>query len=199
LDEEHEAGTARDHDGRRVSRGWWRRNRWGVLLLVPALGLAVAQPVQDQWDRFWHFSPRTPVTAKAGTWTTFGGVGFRLESFESVASYKNDFGTPVTLPSGQTLWRASLAFRSSHPDPLSLCQVQAIDAAGNAYDFGPSELADAGIFLADGDMCMPSFDGPASANWTDIEYFVLPAGDNPTAVRILVPSDYPKYLLIRRS
>lgn len=181
-----------------MTRGWWRRNRWGVLLIVPAIALGLAQPVQNQWHRFWVAEPRTTVSARLGGWATVSEASMRLDTLTAATGFTNDFGAPASLPAGVSVWRASMTFRSTHPERLAGCKVEAVDASGNAYDFGPAELGEAGIYTGD-ESCVPDLNASTMPpSWSDVEYFVLPTGVTPTAVRVQVDDAIPAYVLLSR-
>ncbi len=181
-----------------MTRGWWRRNRWGVLLLVPVMGLGVAEPIHDQWHVFWDTAPRTPVSGAAGGWVTFAGADFRLDSLAPVTTFTNDFGKPVALPTGMSVWRASIAVKPGQHAELDRCDIRMVDTAGTTFDDNPSELADAGIFPAYTSCNPPGDAATPPASWTDVAYFVAPIGVHPTAVRVLIDPELPTYALLTR-
>jgi hypothetical protein len=165
-----------------MTGGWWRRNRWGLIGLVPALGLALAVPVHDEYGAFWNAKPRDPVAATAG-WVSYDGASMHLDAL-----------TPALepgLPAGLGVWRATVDFRSTSGDALEGCAVTMEDASGSTYDANPVELTDLGLDVGPV-ICAP--DGKPAPTWRQVLYFLAPGGVRPVAVRVVVASQLPEYV-----
>lgn len=174
-----------------VSAGWWRRNRWGVTALVPALGLALAIPVHDAYPQFWRKTPRTPVTATGG-WVGYDSSQMRLVTL-TPAAHLTSFGTPITLPAGLRVWRSTITFQSTHPDALDGCDVTMADKAGNTYEANPSELSDLGVDVPFSACAPDSLKAKPPTTWTNTIYFLTPASAQPAGVRITSLLQLPRY------
>jgi hypothetical protein len=60
-----------------LGRGWWRRNVWGLVVVLPAFAAMLYGSVYDELGNWTARDPR-PVAAAADGWTDFGGVRLRL-------------------------------------------------------------------------------------------------------------------------
>lgn len=181
-----------------VRRGWWRRNRSGLLLLVPVLVVALWSPVRDTLDTYRRTGPRQPVSGAPGGWVDFAGTRMRLVSLTE-DDHPGDARTGgPALPPGVRAWRAVLAFDPAASHAVDGCQLELEDTAGRRYDDNPNELSP--FFLpfascapddADNGEGRPAPDGaPGYRTWA---YFVMPAGARPAAVRVLLATHYPRY------
>jgi hypothetical protein len=173
--------------------GWLRRNRWGLVLLGPVVALALALPVHDAYDQFWNTAPRTPVTGAAGGWVTFDGADLRLVGLAPDTDPTDELGTPFPVPSGVTIWRASISFRNAGPTSLLGCDLRLVDPTGTTYEANPDELTDLGVDFA---TCSPDSTGKPPATWTTVVYFVAPSTAHPDAVRVTVDTQLPRYALL---
>lgn len=164
-----------------LGRGWWRRNRWGLAVVLPAFAAMLYASVYNDLERWEQHEPK-PVAAAADGWTEFGGVRLRLVEIGPATDLKRFGGQPFTVPQGVTAWRAVFEIQPSGAE-VPFCSVQLEDAAGRVYDDRPDELLRAD---ADRATCDPE-DSPvpaASGRHQAAAYFVTATGAEPVAVRV---------------
>jgi hypothetical protein len=164
-----------------VSRRWWRRNRWGLAALLPALAAAVGMDMREAYDRYWSSQPRQPIAASADGWVTFAGARMRLIDLTPAEELREYGGRPYTPPPGVRVWRAEIVFDEAARQALGACHLQLEDDAGRTFDAGPTDLRHVRIPLAG---CAP----PSA-----MAYFIAPASARPVAVRIVLLSKLPAY------
>jgi hypothetical protein len=173
--------------------GWWRRNRWGVAALVPMLALALALPVYDGYTDYWTKAPRTPVAAGSDGWVAFAKAKLRLTAINPETGLTDGAGDPVTLPADMRAWSATIRFSASNPLALGGCDVALTDTSGDTYASDPSELTDLGADVDITDCAPDSDSGSTVTSWTDVFYFVTPAGVKPAGVRVAMDAQLPRY------
>ena len=174
---------------------WWRRNRWGLLALLPALVLALWSSVADGYPLYWNAKPREPVTSPAGGWLAFAGARMRLVELAPATGLADFGGHPVALPAGARAWRARIAFDTAAPDAIAGCRLTLEDAAARTFEAGPAELQGARIPFAS---CRPdrAADAPPVSGrqaFETVAHFVLPTSALPAAVRVTVATKLPRY------
>jgi hypothetical protein len=170
--------------------GWWRRNWWGLLALLPALALAIVRQLPDAYDEYWKSQPRKPIGAAAGQWVSFAGARMRLTELAEAKDVVDYDRHPFTVGHGVRIWRARLAFDTPDPDAIGGCRIQAEDGTGRTFDTNPSELSGAHIPYAG---CSPDTDKSPGPAFETVAYFVLPAGASPVAVRVTLLTQLPRY------
>jgi hypothetical protein len=184
-------------------RGWWRRNRWGLILLPFALILALVGPFKDDvYDQFFHGSPRVPVEGAHGAWVAYADGRMRLLDVKPVQPDDED-GAPVKVP-GAKVWQARVGF-DAPPDSQALggCNVFLEDTQGRLYAAGPVELTTADVDHSLGCNRPTTFDpsapvtSPAPGNAAvkyDVSYFfVMPDTARAAAVRITIATQQEKF------
>lgn len=176
--------------------GWWRRNRWGVLALIPVLLLALGLASEDVWGVYWKQQPREPVTPGLDGWLSYGGGRVRLVSLEQADDLKTYSGEPFTPPLGVRAWKATVSFEASMEATIGACDLSIEDSAGNLYEANPAELngARSGGFAN----CRPE-DDPAPLAYTNAIYFAAPVPAQVTALRIVVGTELPRYVRFNAS
>jgi hypothetical protein len=176
--------------------GWWRRNRWGLLALVPAIALGLAVPVHDNWAVLWDHAPRTQVGPSTDGWVGFAGAEIRLVTLAPATDLTDASGRPARFPAGVTVWQASITFRTADASRLLGCDLRMVDQAGATYQFNPAELQDADVDVPYAD-CSPSGDAATPPpSWTETVYFAAPSDVRPVCVRLTLEPDLPKYALL---
>jgi hypothetical protein len=169
---------------------WLRRNRWGLLALVPALVLALWPSGCDGYARYRASRPREPVTASRGGWVTFAGARMRLVELVPAGDLADFGGRPVPLPEGTRAWRARIAFEAPRTAPVAGCRLTLEDTAGRTFEAGPAELQGARIPFAG---CAPEPADGASPAFETVAHFLLPTAARPAAVRVTVATQLPRY------
>lgn len=164
-----------------LGRGWWRRNAWGLVVVLPACAAMLYGSVYLDLDNWRQREPR-PVAAAADGWVDFGGVRLRLVEIVPATDLKRFGGQPFTVPEGVAAWRAVFEVQPSGAE-VPFCTVRLEDAAGRVYDDRPDELLRADLdraTCAAEDSPVPAGSGRHQA----AAYFVTPAGAEPVAVRV---------------
>ncbi|GAB3972399.1 hypothetical protein V1634_07510 [Plantactinospora veratri] len=168
--------------------GWWRRNRWGLLALLPALVLALTPGVKDGYERYSRAEYLEPVGVGADGWATFAGARIRLVELVELPSLPGRDDRPVPLPEGVRLWRAELAFELPAPEALIGCLPYLEDREGRLFSANPPELTGARLPSPG---CVA--DDPAQRTLRVDAYFLLPRPATPVALRIVKATQRPRY------
>lgn len=167
-------------------RGFWRRNLWGFLAVVPLLAAMVAVHPDRPWE-LWERQPRSRVVADAEGWVTFGGARMRVVALTPFKAVDRG-GAPLPLPPEVRAWRLTIEI-SELPDPEALmgCEWLLVDDQGRFYQDRPSELVAAR--LSNGSNCSleDAVDGKVAA------HFLLPASARPVGVRLEAGGLLPRY------
>lgn len=169
--------------------GWWRRNRWGLVALLPALALALGPSLKEGYEQYSRTEPRRPVVAGADGWVAFSGARIRLVEVVEETTVPGYGNRPFQLPKGVRAWRVTLAFETTDPEALAGCQPQLEDQAGRIFTARPAELSGARMPVV---RCTPS-DEAAGSTYQTVAYFALPRSATPAAVRIIRLTELPSY------
>ncbi|WP_238015335.1 hypothetical protein KZZ52_49360 [Dactylosporangium sp. AC04546] len=185
--------------------GWWRRNWWGLLLLVPALVGALTGPYLAEAREYLRdpTKPSTPVVTGADGWASFAGARMRLEQLTEAKNVTDRSRKPLAIGSG-TVWQATVAYDdpSTEQSKLGGCTVYLEDTTGRRFGDRPNELARADIPTGSG--CgRPSSSStrtpPATGSrYQATYYFLLPKDAAPASVWITVPTENPSYARLPR-
>lgn len=177
--------------------GWWRRNRWGLIALLPVLGLALGPKTVDAYHTYHNADPREPVQTTPGAWTTFAGGQLRLIEL-TVATVHDYNGEPLALPSGVRPWRVAIEFRVTDTNAYAGCDLWLQDDQGRLFSANPVELRGADVPYAG---CTSSDVGDehhtdAPVVYQTLAYFVLPASAQATAARVTLATALPRFALL---
>ena len=145
------------------SVGWWRANRWWLVVLAGALAaLGTLTWRSDAVQGWWASAPHRAHTADAEGWAQVGDVRARLAGLEEVDWLDDGYGDRIEAPDGYTLWAADVSLRSDAPDApaseeetYSSCEVVLLDDAGREFTAGASAYMTAGIGTAPYDAIAP--------------------------------------------
>ncbi|MBV1848998.1 hypothetical protein [Catellatospora tritici] len=192
-----------------MKRGWWRRNAWGLVTVVPALAALVFTALLPNLDQLRR--NEMPV-ADAGADGGVSIAGARVTLVElSQAQLTTSLGRPFELPHGVMAWRAVLRLESADPTHNDYCKIYLEDATGRLFETGAAEIdrAATGYATCKADPSpLPSPDAtPSPATGPDaaagsrvyetVAYFATPVGTEAVAVRLHFPSDpYHDYRLV---
>ncbi|MER7278953.1 hypothetical protein ABT369_31400 [Dactylosporangium sp. NPDC000244] len=185
-----------------MNGGWWRRNRWGLLLLVPAVAAALAGPYFRDAHVYLEnpTEPHVPVAGAKGGWVTYAGARMRLDAVTEVESPADRSGKPADLGGGR-VWQAKVTYETADAGALAGCTVYLEDGGARRFGDRPVELSPVG--LPSGGGCdrpraagasAPPGEGPYQRDY----YFLLPAGATPAAFFVGVPTAYPSYAHLPR-
>jgi hypothetical protein len=170
-------------------RGWWRRNLWGLLAVVPLFALAIGPSAKEGFDRFNRVEHYRPITAGADGWVDFSGVRIKLAEVTPTTDAKTFGDDPFVLQDGLTLWRVTITIEASSTNALAGCAVKLEDKEGRLYGSDPSEVDGARLPYPG---CMPE-DDKAPPPFQVVNYFVMPESATPAAVRVTRSSETPRY------
>lgn len=164
-----------------LGRGWWRRNAWGLVAVVPAFALMIYAAAYDNIEQ-WQRGRPTAVPAAADGSVDFAGVRLRLVELAPATDLKRFDRSPFTPPDGVAVWRAVLEIESPAPDTAPSCKLELEDGAGNRYQDRPDELSRADTRTAD---CRPDDEQPpVSGRYRSVAYFATATGVEAVAVRV---------------
>ncbi|HRL50210.1 MAG TPA: hypothetical protein PLA49_12640 [Propioniciclava sp.] len=193
---------------------WWRSNRLWLVLLLPALALALAassfrfSALYLRWEWSQPTLLRAPgaytQTFSTGTHTLQRTVEVGVAAVERAVEVEGEYAA-----GGTALWRVALDFAAAPDQILATCEIELEDAAGIRYGVRGAKVN------ADGDPdstwvhrgCTPAdtpgptvdFDGQVREadttrpqRWQVVTSVAVPAGVEPTLVRVMW--DRPGYL-----
>jgi hypothetical protein len=175
-------------------KSWLRRNRWGLVALVPMLAATVALQWGDVYDRYWRGQPRQPVAAGRDGWVAFAGARMRLTELGPGTDLAGFGGEPYRPPAGTAVWRAKISFDAPKPDDLGGCAIVLADADGRTYEAGPREFSSA---RAGFPSCTPSLSDEGKTEYEQTVYFLTPTEAQPAGIRVTLRTEYPSYALLR--
>lgn len=184
--------------------GWWRRNRWALMALLPLGALAV---VASSYQYVTLYKPSEFTRVVKGTGPTLkysenfmsNHKSYRREVALSVKSATSRPLPPKEIGGkGATLWEVELQFAAKPDVPLQNCSLALVDSEGRVYatlqlDY-TSDIIDRPMNCAPTDTPGPQFDfvgdlkpaegGVRPAKWPLTARFAMPPGRKPAYVRI---------------
>jgi hypothetical protein len=152
--------------------GWWRRNRWGLVAVLPAFAAILSLHFSDAYEQYWLRQPNEPVAAAEQGWASYGGAQMRLVELGPAGDLKDYGGKPVQLPPSVRAWRAVIEFRVSSADAVAGCRLSLEDDTARVYDVGPAELSRARTPIP---TCTAPAGSQPSADYQSVVYFVTAA------------------------
>lgn len=183
------------------SRGWWRRNWWGLAAVLPVLVVAVALSPNEAYQSWHSAQPREPVGPDRDGWVHFAGTRLRLVALQPADLRESFTGEPYPVPPGLRVWQAVVTFgQLTDPDhQLLLCDFLLEDAAGRRYSDDPSELDS--VELPDGSsyypsLCRPDEEEAAAGSFDAVALFLLPVSAEPAALLLTATDQLPSYVRI---
>jgi hypothetical protein len=175
-----------------MTRGWWRRNVWGLVLVVPLATGLFALNADAIYDRNFASLPKRSAPVDGTGKAVLDDYAVRVVEVVQVDNTAELTSllssTKAPLPTTVKVWRAILSFGGPE-DISSGCEVELLDGRGRAYISGPSELA------AGRTACYPD-DSEQPSPFLTTAYFLLPTESRPAAIRVIWPSRLPRYIVI---
>ncbi len=125
---------------------WWRRNRWALAALLPALALALVASSDRVSAYYWSADLHDPRRADQGEWLehrdrvpTVSGeqaidLAVRLDGLTRTDSGWESW-SDLALPPGARAVRVDLTLRADPDEPLVTCALAVRDADGTRYDY----------------------------------------------------------------
>jgi hypothetical protein len=181
-----------------VKRGWWRRNRWGLVLLLPLLAGLFGLNGHLIYVRNYAGLPNQPVPVDATGKATLDDYAVRVIELAVVENQQElrklqPFGSPG-LPASVKVWRLILSVDAPPDSFVGQCAIRLDDdATGRSYAMGPSELSGEGSLHSNKDGCYAD-DDEQPAPFTATTYFLLPAETRPSAIVIAWDSRLPRFV-----
>jgi hypothetical protein len=179
-----------------MKRGWWRRNVWGLALVVPLFLGVFAVNADVAYERNYSQQAKEPVPVDGSGAATLDDYTVRVVEVHPVENEIEiddllGFGRD-TLPDGVKIWRVVLAIDAPRGDgsTVATCDSWLEDAAGRRYGNNPSELM--GSPHAFGQCNADDGDQPAPFNTTMV--FLLPAESRPASLVITWLDRLPRYI-----
>lgn len=172
-----------------TAAGWLRRNRWGLIAILPALALIVGLRFDTIYDLYWNNKPREPIPVAPDGWVSFAAARFRLTELVEAKDVKGTDGKPFALP-GVTVWRAKVAIETSDPDAVRGCNFALEDSTGRIYGSNATELIRARVPVGS---CLIDDKATPPVRHESIVHFILPASVQPAAVRVTLATKLPAY------
>jgi len=171
---------------------WFRRNRWGLVALLPLIAGLLSFQVKDVYTRLWTEKPREPVPVGEGGWVAYSDARVRLISLAPATDVKGRSGDTVILPSSVIIWRARIAVEGADAeDALGGCDVTVEAGDGRIFSGSPTELDDTDAVSYG---CLPPSTGYTKGSPYELATsFVLPRDATPVAVRIVLATQLPRY------
>lgn len=175
--------------------GWWRRNVWGLLLILPAVAVVVAVRWGDIYDSVLRNEPLLPMHGTQQEWLSFNGAQMRLAEFGPATGLVGSGNRPFALPDGITAWKGVIEFQAPDQEAVQGCDFVLEDAQGRLYGDRPDELSGArGLpFPA----CTAPSEQKGSTDYSTTVVFVMASDAQPAALRIVWRSQYPRYARLR--
>ena len=173
--------------------GWWRRNRWGLLALVPALLAVLALSTEALYHEVYAQQPREAIAANADGSYELRGTQIRLVDISPATDLKRYDGSAFVVPPNVTIWRARIEFATPKETELGGCAITLEDSAGRIFDDDPTDLlTGARAVVSKG--CAADFDASDPSRYVNAIYFALPRDARPVAVRIYDGLSLPGYV-----
>ncbi|GAA4715129.1 hypothetical protein [Phytohabitans rumicis] len=170
-------------------KGWWRRNLWGLLALVPVLALAMGPGVKEGLDVYNRVDFHEAVNPGADGWVSYSDARIKLAELAPTTDVKTYGGEPFPVPAGTRVWRATITFEASTTKAVGGCTLALEDKDGRMFGPNPDELDGARVGFP---ACTPEDDN-APSPWQTVTYFVLPESATPAAVWVSRATSMPRY------
>lgn len=171
--------------------GWWRRNRIGLIALLPLLVAVVAVRWDDFYWYMWRSQPRLPVNVAEQQWVAFSGAEMRLAEFGQAKNVLGSNNKPIALPPRVTVWQAVLEFKAPDQDAIGGCEIKLEDSENRLYGRGATELSNVRgqSFIT---CTRPSEE--TSSEYRTTVLFLTPDNVKPVAVQIRWVTKLPSYV-----
>ncbi len=197
---------------------WWRRNRWALLGLPPALAAALVASSDRVGTYYWDVGLHDATRAPAGVWLEHRAlifsdasgeagelpieVGLRLDGLTGTTQgWEAD---SLVLPAGARAIQVDLSLRAGPDVPLRTCSLALRDADGTRYDY----TWDAAGAYQPSSPCVPpltpgpwaafggdtAVDDPRPAEWSVAPVVVVP--EDADIVEVLVWWEMPAYVAL---
>jgi hypothetical protein len=176
------------------SRGWWRRNVWGLVLVLPLTAGLFALNRNIIYARNFGNTPLVAAPVDGTGKAVLDEYAVRVVEAVPVPSDQRDVveaGRPP-LPSTVRPWRVILSIAGPPDSFVGNCQAELVTADGLAYKASPDELAFTHHSIIH---CNPD-DSRQPSPYVTTLYMLLPADQEPVGVRIIWAPQLPRYIYL---
>jgi hypothetical protein len=179
-----------------MRRGWWRRNLWGLLLVLPLLAGLFAFNADITYDRNYRQQTKEPVPVDGTGRAVLDDYAVRVME---LAPVENELEIDQLMGFGQSappstvkIWRALVAIDAPRTDESTVfsCKSWLEDAAGRRYGMNPTEVGHAPHAFGG---CSPDNE-EQPVPYTTTVVFLLPAETRPTALVLTWLDRLPRYI-----
>src|SRR5262245_5460720 len=155
-----------------MRRGWWRRNVWGLALVLPLAAGMFALNASTAYELHFQQTPKRAVPIDSTGQAVLDNYSVRVVEItpvERAAEVEAILGSRPPLPTTVKPWRAIVSLGG--PDQtIRGCKVALLDRDGREFGPQPSELG----ALAGNISCLPDDDEQPSP-YLSTFYFLLPS------------------------
>ena len=179
-----------------MNHGWWRRNRWGLILVLPLIAGVVGLNGHLIYVRNYAERPEEPVPVDATGQARLDDYAVRVIELVPVDNQQElkrllPFESPG-LPSSVKVWRLILSIDAPDDGLVGECLIRLRDdATGRSFAMGPAELSGSDVRPYGG--CLAD-DNEQPAPYTATAYFLLPAETRPSAIVVTWQLRLPRYV-----
>lgn len=172
------------------TKGFWRRNKWGVIALVPvtAAFAAVALDRTDFFGQQLAGQPRSAIAAAPADWVDYSGAKLRLLALSPTADLYDANAKRIKLADSIHVWKAVIEVQVENQSSLADCQLSLEDSVGRLFGTKPDELSAASIPAP---TC--TAEDKVLNTYQVTIFFVTPADAKPVAVRVVRREALPSY------
>lgn len=165
---------------------WFRRNWWGLLLLLPALTAATYFDVRDGYRQAHAFDKNQPSVVTADGWGAFFGENLRLKAFARVSVPLDTIDEPLAVPAGLIVWQATIEVHVVNKDTFAGCDLYLVDASGRRFGAEPQQLS---RMKTENGSCY-NFDDETATDYETVTVFLTPADVVPVHLRAETKYDH---------
>jgi hypothetical protein len=183
--------------------GWWRRNRWGLVAIVPAVLALLALSAESLYYTVYLREPRQPLPASADGSFDVRGTKVRLVDLSRATDLKQYDGTAFAVAPNVIIWRARIEFTlppGTDPDDMNPavprlggCTITLQAADGRSFDDDPHSLL-RGAADVNASGCFAGYDAPDPLRYVNAVYFALPPDAEPVSVNVSDALTLPRYV-----
>jgi hypothetical protein len=179
-----------------TTKGWWRRNLWGLIALLPVIALALGPSVKEGLDLYNRVDAHEAVLPGSDGWVSYSGVRMRLVGFAPATDLQTYDGEPWQPPANTKVWRATVAIDAgakwaTDKYAVAGCNLKLEDTEGRQFTANPAEMSGSNPSRRVAS-CSPE-DDDTPTPWEVEAYFLLPESAQPAALRIIRGTDLPRY------
>ena len=180
--------------------GWWRRNWWALLALLPVLAAMVLVSPEQPHQVWRSAQPREPVAATADGWVRYAGARLRLRHVHPADLRDPVTGREVSLPAGVRAWQVTVEVEwlVEPYQALPGCQWWLVDQYGRRYGADAYEVRGAQLGV-DGPTywaseCLPEERDTVGDVGLLHAVFLLPAEARPEVIQVTLRDRLPRYV-----